>query len=76
MESLCLITFYSTHYALKAEKVLKDNGFTVDLVPVPRKLSSNCGISMSLSWGNKANAVEILKSNNVRIEKIHRWDRD
>jgi len=72
VESFCLMTFYSTHHALKAEKVLKNNGLKVELIPVPREFSSNCGISLSLLWTDKDVAVVLLTNNGVQIEKIHR----
>ncbi len=74
MKSYCVITFYSTHYALKAEKVLKDSGLEVELIPVPRELSSNCGISMKLAWPDKDRALATLKDNRVETEKVHKWE--
>jgi hypothetical protein len=38
------ILFRSIHDVLKAEKLLKHRGFTFELVPVPRNLSSDCGM--------------------------------
>jgi len=38
-------TFYSTNYALKCEKILKQSFINVKLIPVPRQVSSNCGLA-------------------------------
>lgn len=38
-------TFYSTNYALKCEKILKQGSVNVKLIPVPRQVSSNCGLA-------------------------------
>jgi hypothetical protein len=34
---------------MKAEKALKERGMTVDLVPVPREISSDCGVAIQVS---------------------------
>ncbi len=43
-ESYLVITFESTHRAIKAEKTLE--GLTIEIIPTPRQLSANCGISL------------------------------
>lgn len=40
-----LATFYTHSGAVKYQRYLKNQGIKVDLMPVPRKLSSNCGIA-------------------------------
>ncbi len=41
-----LVTFFSTHHALKAEKILKKELAEIDLIPTPREISSECGFSV------------------------------
>lgn len=36
--------FHTIHDVLKAEKALKSKGLAHELVPVPRTLSSDCGV--------------------------------
>lgn len=43
-ESYLVITFESTHKAIKAEKTL--DGLEIEIIPTPRQLSANCGISL------------------------------
>lgn len=38
------ILFHTIHEVLKAEKTLKKSGADFELVPVPRHLSSDCGV--------------------------------
>lgn len=40
-----LATFFTHSGAIKYNRYLKREGFSVDLMPVPRKVSSNCGIA-------------------------------
>jgi hypothetical protein len=39
--------FNSVHRVLKAEKILKKRGVPVETVPVPRKISADCGVALS-----------------------------
>lgn len=39
-----VITFESTHRAIKAEKAL--SSFDIEIIPTPRQLTANCGISI------------------------------
>jgi len=41
-----VVLFSSTSGALRAEKLAKEAGFTVKLIPVPRQLSSDCGVCL------------------------------
>lgn len=40
--------FHTIHDVLKADKVLKKKGARYELVPVPRNLSSDCGMCIKL----------------------------
>ena len=41
-----LLTFDSIHDVLRAEKVLLSEGLYCDVVPTPRHISSDCGMSI------------------------------
>lgn len=43
------LLFNSIHYVMKAEDLLKAAGITIDLVPVPREISSDCGMCIAVS---------------------------
>jgi hypothetical protein len=46
------ILFATIHDVLKAEKLLKKHDLTIEVVPVPRSLSSDCGVCIksSMPW--------------------------
>jgi len=44
----CILLFQSVHQVMKAEKILKERGMTVDLIPVPREISSDCGVAIQV----------------------------
>lgn len=43
-ENYRVIIFKAVSYALKAEKILKAAGLPHKLIPVPRHISSDCGV--------------------------------
>jgi hypothetical protein len=69
--SLGVVLFASTHFAIRAEKLAKEKGFAVKLIPVPRHLSSDCGVCLRFSWEQKKEIEEILNLAGVRMESIH-----
>jgi hypothetical protein len=66
-----VILFPSIHFVLQAEKTTKGKGFFVDLIPVPRRLSSDCGICMLIEWEQREIVCTLLEERGVTIEGVH-----
>jgi len=49
----CLFVFESVHQVMKAEKLLEGQGVKIDLIPMPREISSDCGVAIELHSGSK-----------------------
>jgi hypothetical protein len=64
--------FYSTSAAIRAEKVTKEAGLKVKLIPVPRQLSSDCGISLRFEWDQVDEVRSVLEAKGVETQGIHR----
>lgn len=56
-ERRLVITFHTTAGAMAMEKLCKSNGIGGRLIPVPRSLTSDCGIAWSMAPEDRA-AVE------------------
>lgn len=54
--------FHSIHRVLKAEKILKQAEVDFLLIPVPRQLTSDCGLALRFSPDNKDDLMEVLAS--------------
>ncbi len=52
-----LITFESIHQVLAAERALLEAGLAPDLVPVPREISANCGMAITVVPAERARAL-------------------
>jgi hypothetical protein len=66
-----VVLFYSISSALRAEKLLKKEGFIIKLIPVPRHLSSDCGICLRFEQSEEARVRMILEESEVDIQGIH-----
>jgi hypothetical protein len=55
-----VVLFQSISSALRAEKILKKEGIAYKLIPVPRHLSSDCGICIRFSRQDESHIREFL----------------
>lgn len=66
-----VILVYSTSYALRAEKVLEKAGIFCKMIPVPRHLSSDCGVCVRVERADREAAIRALEGSRVGIEGVH-----
>ena len=63
-----VILFHSTNHALRAEKVLTKAGIASKMIPVPRQLSSDCGVCLRIAQSSREAACRALEDAGVEIE--------
>ncbi|MBA4422834.1 MAG: hypothetical protein C0390_06985 [Syntrophus sp. (in: bacteria)] len=61
--------FASVSYTLKAEKILKEQRIVHKLIPVPRHISSDCGVCLRVT-ADRRDAVESALQGRVKWEGI------
>ena len=66
------IILSSIHYVLKAEKLLKEHAIDHDVIPVPRAVSSDCGMSLSVAAEKLPEVREILQHAQLDIARLYR----
>ena len=66
-----VILVYSTSYALRAEKILKQAGISCKMIPVPRHLSSDCGVCVRITESDKDDALQSLETANLEFKGIY-----
>jgi hypothetical protein len=64
-----VVLFQSISGALRAEKLLKREGITYKLIPVPRHLSSDCGVCVRFLIHNESQVRETL-TGKVEIQSV------
>jgi hypothetical protein len=62
--------FLSVHHALRAERLLKNADIPCKLIPVPRQLSSDCGVCLRFDPSLRSRVEQALKGD-VEIGAIH-----
>jgi hypothetical protein len=70
----CLFLFESIHQVMRAEKLLKEKGMEVDLLPVPREISSDCGVVIEMVLGLKEEAMRLFEENKISIVECYTRD--
>jgi len=63
--------FHSIHRVMKAEKLLKQAGKKVLLIPVPRQLTSDCGLAIRFDQEVRAEIEEVLSASNLQIQELY-----
>lgn len=66
-----VILVYSTSYAIRAEHVLSQAGISSKLIPVPRHLSSDCGVCVRIQRMDREAAARALEAAQVETEGVH-----
>ncbi len=58
--SRLLLLFPSIHHVMAAEAALRADGIEPDLVPVPKEISPDCGMAITLDPADRARALQLL----------------
>ena len=66
-----LLTFACIHDVIKAEKLLLERGFTCDLVPTPRELSSDCGMSIECQLTDRTQLLDLWQRGLLCWQGLH-----
>jgi hypothetical protein len=70
-----IVLFDSIHHVLAAERTLKERGFRHDLVPVPKDLSSDCGMAVEIRAADGDEVLDLLDGPGGRWRSVHRRTR-
>ena len=66
-----ILIFRGTHQVLSAEKLLKRAGVAMRLIPVPRSLTSDCGLAIRLSPSGIDRARDVLSDAGLLPYSVH-----
>ena len=66
-----LISFFASHYALRAEILLTRDGLAAQLIPGPRDLSPNCGVALRFEYAQRERVTHLLAVRRVQIDGVH-----
>lgn len=66
-----IFTFYSTHLALEFERELKNNEIDIKLTPVPRQISSSCGLAGRINDQDLDRVKKVCGEKEIEYEDIY-----
>ncbi|PLX80749.1 MAG: hypothetical protein C0616_07630 [Desulfuromonas sp.] len=64
--------FHSVHRVMQAEKALKQARCEMLLIPVPRQLSSDCGLAIRFPGSLKAEVLQALQGAGLEPSELYR----
>ncbi|MFA9423792.1 MAG: DUF3343 domain-containing protein [Sedimentibacter sp.] len=71
MDQYNYMTFKSVSYAMKVETVLKSCNFKFRIIPVPRSISSSCGLCVKFHKKDMDDLKSIIINNSLVYDNIH-----
>ena len=66
-----VLLMYGTSHAIRAEHLLNRAGIACKMIPVPRHLSSNCGVCVRVERADVEAAQKALQEGSLDIEGVH-----
>ena len=75
MNEMYIVSFNSTHHAIRTDKMLSESGVTSTTLPTPREITASCGISIRFLYNDIEKVSQILKENNVEFKGIFKITR-
>lgn len=70
-DQFAVILVDSTGHAIQIEKLLLNNSIACKLIPVPRQLSSDCGVCVRVNKTGKEVIIKLLSSHKIDFNSIH-----
>jgi len=66
-----VFVFKSTHDSISTEKLLIKNGISVNIMSLPEKINSGCGICIRIKENDLIFSIELLNNNEIDFEGIY-----
>ena len=72
MNEMYIISFNSTHQAIKCDKIFGKNEIDYTVLPTQREITQSCGISIKFSIENIDNIKEIVNQNQIEYKGMYK----
>lgn len=71
MNEFGILTFQSTHHAMRAEKVLTDEGIKIKTIPTPRDITLSCGLAIRFGVEDIERIKELKDEGKLEYKELH-----
>ena len=75
MNEMYIVSFNSTHHAIRLDKLLEEATIRATTLPTPREITASCGISIRFLYEDIENVKKILNENNIEYKGIYKINR-
>jgi len=72
MNEMYVVSFNSTHHAIRTDKILSENNISSRTLPTPREITASCGISIRFLKEDLEKISKTLKENNIEYKGIYK----
>lgn len=72
MSEFYVVSFNSTHQAIRAEKILEEAGIDIVTMPTPRGITASCGLSIRFDFQKIDEVVKLMNESGVERRGIYK----
>lgn len=66
-----ILTFDSTHHAMRAEDVLKENELSIKTIPTPRDITLSCGLAIRANILDKDKIIYLYNEKKLDFKNLY-----
>jgi len=71
-----VITFKSTHHAIKADSTFNRESIDFRTIPTPREITHSCGLAIKFNLEDMEKIKDVIQKNNIEINGIYKIMKD
>lgn len=67
-----VVLFPSVSHCMRGESLLQAAGVRCKLIPIPRELSSDCGVALRFEWPDRERIEALFREAGLAYERVSR----
>ncbi len=67
-----VVTFQSTHHAMKAKKIVQASELSGEIIPTPREISKECGFTILVHNAGIGEVRDFFNENELKFSHIYK----
>lgn len=71
MNEMYIVSFNSTHQAIRTDKLFEELNIKSTTLPTPREITASCGISIRFLYDDLDNVNKVLEDNSIEYKGIY-----
>lgn len=75
MNEMYIVSFNSTHHAIRSDKLFGEKNIKSTTLPTPREITASCGISIRFLHNDLNDVISVLEENSIEYKGIYHISR-